>query len=124
MTPAGTSRTCPTSTPSLSWRLTMARCSTGARLIPTSIWGASLVLWVGAHSSSLGLRTLGSTRPWSRTVGSIAATGDGNYGAGRLTCHLCSDPSDSPPATQYQGLEALFSPSEHAPACEDLALKR
>jgi hypothetical protein len=25
--------------------------------------GASLVLWVGVHSSSLGLRTLGSTRP-------------------------------------------------------------
>lgn len=28
------------------------------------------------------------TRPWSRTDGSIAATDDGNYGAGRLTCHL------------------------------------
>src|SRR5665647_1976759 len=63
MTPAGTSRTCPTSTPSLSWGLTMATYSTGARLIPTSIWGASLVLWVGVYSSSLGLRTLGSTRP-------------------------------------------------------------
>src|SRR5664280_2433185 len=24
--------------------------------------------------------------------------GDGNYGAGRLTCHLCSDPTDSPTA--------------------------
>src|ERR1035437_1001716 len=124
MTPAGTSRTCPTSTPSLSWRLTMARVSTGARSILTSIRSASLVLWVGVHSSSLGLRTLGSTRPWSRTDGSIAATGDGNYGAGRLTCHLWSDPSDSPTAPQYQGPEALFSPSDYAPACEDLALKR
>ena len=36
---------------------------TGARLIPTSIRSASLVLWVGVHSSSLGLRTLVSTRP-------------------------------------------------------------
>jgi hypothetical protein len=35
----------------------------GARSIPTSIRSASLVLWVGVHSSSLGLRTLGSTRP-------------------------------------------------------------
>src|ERR1039458_951660 len=59
----------------------MARYSTGARSIPTSIRSASLVLWVGVHSSSLGLRTLGSTRPWSPTDGSIAATGDGNYGA-------------------------------------------
>src|SRR5664279_391270 len=65
----------------------------GCAIIPTSIWGASLVLWVGAHSSSLGLRTLGSTRPWSRTVGRIAATGDGNYGAGRLTCRLWTDPT-------------------------------
>ena len=96
----------------------------GCAIIPTAIWGASLVLWVGVHSSLRGLRTLGSIRPWSRTVGSIAATGDGNYGAGRLTCPLWSDPIDSPAAPQYQGWEALFSPSDHAPAREDLALKR
>jgi hypothetical protein len=84
--------------------LTMATYSTGARLIPTSIWGASLVLWVGVHSSSLGLRTLGSTRPWSRTVGSIAATGDGNYGAGRLTCHLSTDPTTHRQRPQHKGL--------------------
>src|SRR5665811_16689 len=104
MTPAGTSKTCPTSTPSLSWGLTMATYSTGARLIPTSIWGASLVLWVGVHSSSLGLRTLGSTRPWSRTVGSIAATGDGNSGAGRLSCHLWTDPTTHRQRPQHKGL--------------------
>src|ERR1035437_5450522 len=104
MTPAGTSRTYPTSTPSLSWRLTMARYSTGARSIPTSIRGASLVLWVGVHSSSLGLRTLGSTRPWSRTVGSIAATGDGNSGAGRLSFHLSTDPPTHRQRPQHKGL--------------------
>ena len=65
----------------------------GCAIIPTAIWGASLVLWVGVHSSLRGLRTLGSIRPWSRTVGSIAATGDGNYGAGRLTCRLWTDPT-------------------------------
>src|SRR5450631_1813651 len=124
MTPAGTSRTCPTSTPSLSWRLTMARYFTDARSIPTSIRGASLVLWVGVHSSSLGLRTLGSTRPWSRTDGSIAVTGDGNYGAGRLTCHPWTDPSDSSPAPQYQGLEGSSRQVTNPPACEDLASKR
>src|ERR1035437_2562693 len=104
MTPAGTSKTCPTSTPSLSWGLTMATYSTGARLIPTSIWGASLVLWVGVYSSSLGLRTLGSTRPWAGTGGSIAATGDGNYGAGRLSFHLWTDPTTHRQRPQHKGL--------------------
>jgi hypothetical protein len=42
------------------------------------------------------LRTLASTRPWRLTLGSIAATGDGNYGAGQLTCHLTTDPTTTP----------------------------
>jgi hypothetical protein len=36
---------------------------TGAQSIPTSIRGASLTLWAGAHGWSLRLRTLASTRP-------------------------------------------------------------
>ena len=35
----------------------------------------------------------------------VVAVDDGSYGAGRLTGHLCSHPSESPPAPQYQGLE-------------------
>jgi hypothetical protein len=59
----------------------------------------------------------------------VAAVDDGElfYGCAvnpDIACHLWRDPSDSPPAPPYEGLEALFSPSERAPTCEDLALKR
>ena len=33
---------------------TTAKYITGAQSIPTSIWGASLALWAGVHSWSLG----------------------------------------------------------------------
>src|ERR1039458_4358477 len=94
MTPAGTSRTCPTSTLSSSRGSTTAKYIMDAQSIPTSIRGASLALWAGVHSWSLGLRTLASTRRGKLTLGSIAATGDGNYGADQSTCHLTTDPED------------------------------
>src|SRR5664279_4748561 len=97
MTPAGTSRTGPTSTPSSSRGSTTATYITGARSIPTSIRGESLTLWAGAHGWSLRSRTLGSTRPCRPTLGSIAATGDGNSGTGQLTCRLTTDPDDDAP---------------------------
>src|SRR5450759_1730832 len=75
-------------------------CAVNPEIDPWREFGAL----VGVQSSSLGLRTLGSTGPCSRTVGSIAATGDGNYGAGRLSFHLWTEPTTHRQRPQHKGL--------------------